>query len=450
MKPPMARSKNTSTSVGRAKSRGRVFPKGFLFGTATAATQIDGGDSASDWAHWCAQAGRIQDGSSCVTACDHWNRYEADFRLMQQLGVNSYRLGVDWSRFEPRPGERDAKAVAHFRKMLGALRKRKIRPLLTLSHFAVPQWWLDRGGWVKAENTKAFLDFVQWIVPQVGDLVYEYITFNEPNVYALFAYMDGRWPPGRGGLGGYFESQAVLRNQLLAHFQMYDFIRETHARKGWTTPAISIAKHLRVFDPIDPESALDRDRKTEAEKRFNLMFLDGIHTGRLPRPLGKGEKVHDGNAWEFLGINYYSRTLVGFNLFAPQMLFIKTLPNGRPDAPKNDLDWEIYPEGLTRLLKDMYHRYRLPIRITENGIAARDDRLRVDFLRSHLAAVLDAMEGGVPVDAYYHWSFMDNFEWAEGYEPRFGLVGVDFANQKRTIKPSGKLFAKIARGGRVV
>ena len=426
-----------------------MFSRDFLFGTATAATQIDGGDTASDWYHWSSQQSRILDGKSCAVACDHWNRHEADFKLMQKLGVNAYRLGLDWSRFEPRPGERNTAALDHVRKMLGSLKRKRIRPLLTLSHFATPQWWLDRGGWTKEENIGDFLRFVEWIVPEIGDLVSEYVTFNEPNVYALFGYMDGRWPPGHSGIRGYFESQAVLRNQLLTHFKVYDYLHGTHARKGWKSPSVGIAKHCRVFDAIDPESALDRDRKHEAEKRFNLVFPDGIQTGRLPKPLGNNERVHDGAAWDFFGLNYYSRTLVGFSLFTPQMLFIKTLPNGKPDAPTNDLGWELYPEGMTRLLKDMYHRYRMPIRITENGIAARDDTMRVDFLKSHLTAVHRAMEDGVPVEGYYHWSLMDNFEWAEGYEPRFGLIGVDFETQKRTIKPSGKEYAKIIRSGRV-
>lgn len=385
-----------------------------------------------------------------MTACDHWNRFESDFALLQKMGVNSYRLGLDWSRFEPAPGQRDHAALDHFRRMIESLQKKKIRPLLTLSHFAVPQWWLERGGWTKENNSLDFLRFVEWVVPALGDLVSDYITFNEPNVYALFAYMEGRWPPGHSGLRGYFESQVCLRNQLLTHFKVYDYLHELHTRKGWTRPNVSVAKHVRVFEPINPESTFDRDRNAEAQRRFNHVFLDGIQSGRLPKPLGSNEKIHDGGAWEFLGINYYSRTLIGFDLFAPQTLFIKALPNGKPGAPQNDLGWEIYPEGLTQILKNLYHRYRVPIRITENGIASVDDTKRVDFLQSHLRATQEAIESGVPVQGYYHWSFMDNFEWAEGYAPRFGLVEVDYTNQKRTLKPSARYYGRIIAGGAVI
>ncbi|MCB1310201.1 MAG: family 1 glycosylhydrolase [Leptospiraceae bacterium] len=423
-----------------------MFPAGFLWGAATAATHVDGGDVNSDWYHWCQMPGKIKDGSSCFTACEHWTRYEEDFKIMKKLGLKTYRLGVDWSRFQHAPGAPfDRQALDHFRGMLSSLVSKRIRPLLTLNHFSIPQWWLEKGGWTVEENLKEFYDFIEFIVPGVGDLASDYITFNEPNVYAVMGYLLGDWPPGEKGLGGYLNSLKTQRHMLMAHFKLYDYIRETHAQKNWAAPQISIAKHMRVMDPANPENPLDLDRCREADYRFNRAFPDSIQEGRLLTPFGKGEKVHDGNAWDFFGLNYYTRDMISFSLWNIGSLFIKQ--EFKPDAPKNDLGWEIYPEGLYRLVRDVHERYGLPIRITENGVADGDDHLRGDYIKSHLTELHRAMQDGARVDAYYHWSFCDNFEWAEGYSARFGLVQMDYDSQKRILRPSADLYARIVRSG---
>ena len=435
-------------ATATAKKAGETFPRSFLFGTATAATQIDGGDVNSDWYQWCETPGKIADKKTCFTACDHWQRYDEDFKLMKSMGHQAYRLGVDWSRFQPAPGAPfDILALEHFRKMLGSLRAKRIRPLLTLNHFVLPYWWLEKGGWTKAENLPEFYAFVNFIVEGVGDLVEEYITFNEPNVYAVLAYMDGRWPPGKRGISGYLNSLRVQRNMLIAHFHAYDRIREIHAAKNWKHPSISIAKHLRVMDPKDSTNALDLDRAREADRRFNHVFTDSLHSGCLLPPLGAEERVHDGQAWDFFGLNYYTRDIISFSLTKPGTLFIKI--ETHPENPRNDLQWEIYPEGLFRLLKQTHERYSLPIRITENGIADAVDARRSQFLMDHLRQVLRALEADIPVEGYYHWSFMDNFEWAEGYTARFGLVHVDFESQKRSPRESAKLYSKIIRSRKI-
>lgn len=420
-----------------------VFPKDFLWGAATSATQIDGGDEASDWFEFCSRPGRIADGSSPAVACDHWNRYEEDFAVMRSLGLNAYRLGVDWSRFEPEPGQWNFAALDHFRAMLASLNQKKIRPLLTLNHFTLPRWWQARGGWTRETNLPDFYKFVEFLVAGVGDLVHEYVTINEPNVYAYFGYLEGIWPPGKSGLSGYLRGQQVQRNMLLAHFALYDTIRELHGSKNFAAPKIGAAMHYQIMDPLRPGNRLDEDRASAANYRFNEAWTDGIATGTLPRPLGNGKRVHDGEAWDFYGLNYYSRRLVSFSPFALGQLFIRSEIN--PDAPHNDLGWEIYPEGLTRVLMHVHEKYRLPIRITENGIAADNDQDRVRFLQAHLDAMEAAMRRGVPVEAYYHWSLLDNFEWAEGYTARFGLLGVDFQTQKRTVRESARAYGDIIK-----
>ncbi len=428
--------------------KGRPFPREFLWGSATAAQQVDGGDEASDWAEFARVPGKIKDGSSPLTACDHWNRYESDFQLMAKLKHNAYRLGVDWSRFQPRPDAPFSREnLDHFRKMLGSLKKKKIRPLLTLNHFAVPAWWLSRGGWEKEENIQDFLKFVEFIVSGVGDLVQEYITFNEPNVYQLQSYLLGEWPPGESGIMGFLKSLKVQRNMIIAHFKMVDMIREIHGRK-WKKPAqIGVAMHNRVMDPADPESGLDRDRALEADRRFNWIWADCVHSGRLQSPLGNGEKLGPEKAWDFYGVNYYSRNFMKFDWTKPHMLFIGEIQ--KENLPRNELGWEIYPEGMTRILLEIHQRYGLPIRVTENGIPTSDEALRTRFLEDHVRAMADAMSRGVDVRGYYHWSFMDNFEWAEGYVPRFGLLRVDYGAQKRTIGPAAKAYTRIISSGKI-
>ncbi len=430
---------------GRSDAGARTeFPADFLWGAATSATQIDGGDRASDWFAHCEKKGKILDGSSSVTACDHWNRYESDYVLMQDLGLNAYRFGVDWSRFQAEADAPfDLAALEHVRGMLASLRRKKIAPLLTLFHFALPQWWAARGGFEKEENLPDFLRFCEFIVNGLGDLVSDYITINEPNVYALLSYVDGKWPPAKSGLTGYIQSMRVQRNLLIAHFKLYDMIRETHARRGYQTPRVSIAKHLRVMDPQNPASRLDQDRTLSAARRFNWLFCDCVQSGRLLGPLGRDEKAHDGAAWDFIGVNYYTRDLVGFSVKALGRLCIDV--QTKPDSEKNDLGWEIYPEGLLRLLSDVHERYHQPIRITENGLADAADARRGRFIREHLRAVRRALAAGIRVEGYYHWSLLDNFEWSEGYTAAFGLIAVDFATQQRTLRASARDYAAIIR-----
>ena len=425
----------------------KTFPKTFLWGTATSATQIDGGDTASDWFEFCQKATAIKDKSSCFTACNHWNLFEKDFSLMKSYNLNAYRLGVDWSRFQPENGSFNNAAMDHFRGMLNSLRKKKIRPLLTLNHFAHPIWWAKKGGWTREENIEDFIKFIDFIVENTGDLVSEYITFNEPNVYWLLAYMGGIWPPANSGISGYINGMKVLRNMVIAHCRIYDRIKTIHSQKSFSNPVISIAQHIRVMDPKNPGNLLDVDRAQNADFRFNWMFPDAIQAGCLIKPLGNGEKIHDGQAWDFCGLNYYSRNMIEFDLFSPQSLFIKETT--KTDSLKNDLGWEIYPEGLTRTILSAHKRYGLPIRITENGIAAVNDSQRQQYLVDHLGAVHTAKQQGAQVDGYYHWSFMDNFEWAEGYTAKFGLIEVDFETMARKPRESAKLYKKIIKSRRL-
>ncbi len=447
--PRKASAKRPAKTKARASAgAGRDFPRDFLWGAATSATQVDGGDKHSDWYQFSLRPGAIADGDTPDVACDHWHRYRGDYQFLRKIGLNAYRFGVDWSRFQPDPDTPFRKdATDHLRKMLYELQLLGVRPLLTLFHFALPQWWAARGGFSREENLPDFVRFAEHIIEHCGDLVSDYITINEPNVYALISYVDGRWPPGRRGIGGYLESLRVLRNLASAHFQIYDRIHNIHSRRHWSKPRVSIAKHLRYMVPANPNSALDRDRCDSAADRFNWNFLDILDSGELRPPLGRSRRIHDGGAMDFIGLNYYTRDRIAFALSAFGKLFIQVHPVVA--ERKTDLGWEIYPEGMYQLLLQLRDRYPgRPLWITENGLADAADTQRARFIDEHLAQLARAMREGAPVEAYFHWSLLDNFEWADGYAPRFGLVAVDYSTQKRSLRPSAEALRQIIRSGR--
>ncbi|RJP14880.1 MAG: glycoside hydrolase family 1 protein [Candidatus Abyssobacteria bacterium SURF_5] len=417
------------------------FPAGFLWGAATAAHQVEGNTSNSDWWEWERRRGTIADGTTSEVACDQYNRFRSDFDLVKELGHNAHRLSLEWSRIEPEEGVFAAPALQHYRQVLEALRERGIEPMLTLHHFTNPIWFARMGGWENPRSVEYFTRFAKVVAGEYGELVDYWITINEPAVYALMGYIDGIWPPGSKS---FRHAALVLTNMLRAHGVAYHIIHETSRGRRCN---VGIAKHIRIIDPLRPGKLMDRAAARMADFIFNQWFLDAVETGRLAWPIGMGQKVQLLSATQdFIGLNYYSREMMKFSLFQPQSLFLKTLT--RPGAPTNDLGWEIYPEGLYRVLVRL-KKYRRPIHITENGIAAADDSLRQAYLRDHLVQVHRAISKGVDVRGYFHWSLIDNFEWEEGLTPRFGLIHIDYATQKRTPRPSAAIFKKIASQNKV-
>lgn len=414
-----------------------TLPKDFLLGAATSATQIEGGDDNNSWYRWSRQPGRIKDGSDCFTACDHWNRVDEDTALFKKMRLQTYRLGIEWSRIEPAEGKFDRAALKHYRDEIAKLRRAGIVPLVTLHHFSNPLWLEDRGAWLAADTPQRFERYAAFVTEGLADLVSDWITINEPNIYLLLGYIAGIWPPGEGGIKPYL---AGARSMIDAHIRTYRAIHDIRARKGHRDTRVGVAHHLRVFDPASgsPLSALVA---RAWERIFQDMFLEGMATGRLTFPAGRGYPFGRGSFQDFLGINYYSRDIVRFAIGKPGNLFGEmSVP---ADAPRNDLGWEIYPEGLYRLCKKYYDRYRVPIYITENGTCDARDAFRARYLYDHLLQVSRLIADGVDVQRYYHWSIMDNFEWAEGLSGPFGLVAVNFKTQKRTIRPSGEFYREI-------
>lgn len=409
----------------------------FLFGTATASVQIEGGDTNNTWYHWC-QAGHISDKSSSITACDHWNRVREDTLLLKNMNVQTHRMSLEWSRIEPEPGRFSADAVEHYRNEIKLLLNYDIRPLVTLHHFSEPQWFQDAGGWLKPENSEFFIGYTKHVIKKLGDLVCEWVTFNEPNVYTYFGYEMGIFPPGTKNL---IESQKVKSELIKTHVKVYKMIHDIRRDKGFKGKTmVGAAIHIRIFDGI---TFSGRRIASAVDYYFNELLMEGITKGSIKFPIPhNGYKNGEGTYADFLGINYYTRNIVEF-AWDPRLYFHKLVNDG--DLDKTDMGWDIYPEGIYQVCKKYYKKYKLPIYITENGISDRYDNRRPKFIIDHLSYIAKAIKEGIPVKRYYHWTLMDNFEWLEGQTANFGLYHCDFDTQKRTARKSASVYADICK-----
>lgn len=405
---------------------------GVLLGVATAATQIEGGCDTTNWADWAKTPGHIADGTTPVRATGHWERWREDTELMASLGIQTYRFGVEWARLEPQPGVFSDEAFAHYRDEITLLRDKGIRPLLTLHHFNNPRWFESMGAFEHPDCVPIFLRFVERVVTELGDLVEDWCTINEPNVYATFGYLYGVFPPGAKSLP---RTLRVMTNLAHAHITAYELI---HALRAGKPTRVTFAIHLRVFDPANPANPVHRALARAQEFLFQEAVTEAMCTGRFRMPLRRPEGIREGRYYDALGINYYSRSWVS-----------KIGDAARPGAELNDLGWEIYPEGLERVARWAHDRWPAPIWVTENGTADNTERFRTQFLHDHLEIVSAARATGLPFERFYHWCFVDNWEWAEGEVPRFGIVALDYATHERTVKPSGRFYADVIAAGGV-
>lgn len=395
-------------------------------GVATSATQIEGGRADTIWHRWAA-TGAARDHSTPEVACDHWNRYETDADLLAELGIRHYRLGLEWARIEPEPGVFSAEALGHYRRELQALRERGVTPLVTLHHFNDPGWLSEAGGFLKTDAVAHFARYVRAVVDALGNLVTEWVTVNEPNVFAYYGYLLGTWPPGRRSYG---DAMKVYTNLAHAHISAYRVIHEVQGARA----RVGFAMHLRGFSPRQPRNPLDRAAASSSEYLFQGVLLRALCRGRFLAPLKQPRGVRPGRYYDFLGLNYYTRGVVS----GPNQLTASRVP-------VNDLGWEIHPAGLVELARRYSSLYPGPIYITENGTADAADAFRSRYVYEHLRAIA---ESGLPIERYYHWTLVDNWEWAEGQTARFGLVELDFESQERRVRESGRFYADvIANGG---
>ena len=389
------------------------FPQGFLWGSATAGHQIEGDNIHSS--NWHSEiANRCPEPSG--KACNFWNLWKEDFALLSELGHQAFRMSIEWSRLEPEEGVHDEEALNHYLAMFEELKKCGIKLCLTLHHFSHPQWFEEKGEFRKRENIVFFLRHLEYLVPRIAPYVDLWNIFNEFN---------------NGGSAGLYDRKA---NCLAAHARGAEIVR---AHSG--TP-VSTAHAMCPYQPFDPEDAFDVTRTRIANWVVNDFFYHAIRTGEILFPYRDGETVPGlKGSCDFWSINYYTRHFI-------------TARTGDGSAKRHEChkirpirkDFyleEFYPQGLVDglcALKD------LPVHITENGFCCDDDRLRILYLARHLQALAEAMKRGCDVRGYFHWSFLDNFEWWS-FVPRFGMVDVDFKTFARTPKPSAYFFRDVIR-----
>lgn len=420
-----------------------TFPQGFLWGTATSSHQVEGGNTNNQWAWWEQQPGRIWQGQKAGLACDWWRNAERDFDLMVELYQNAHRLSIEWSRIEPEEGKFDDAALARYRQMIEGLRERRIEPMVTLHHFTEPLWFWRRGSWLHPRALDAFRRYVAYVVDGLGDQVRLWCTINEPAVYATLGYLTGRFPPGEHNPVHTFH---VLRRLLQAHAVAYHTVHEKRE-----DALVGIVKSMPFFVPWRDRFPLDRMAARMVDYLFNGLAVSGVNDGHLRPPIGLGVFPYRPlvQSSDFIGLNYYGRSTIAFDISRPQSLFVRDFSN--PEGECTDITAEgepyseVYPEGLYLTLRRLWDRYRKPIYVTENGLPDDDDDQRPSFIVRHLIQVHRAIQDGVDVRGYFHWTLVDNFEWADGWGLRFGLVALNPETQERTPRPSASVYADICR-----
>ncbi|MFC1690262.1 GH1 family beta-glucosidase [Pseudomonadota bacterium] len=420
----------------------------FLFGSATSSYQIEGGADqrlASIWDTFCGIPGKIRDHSNGSVACDHVLRWQEDVDLMVELGLDAYRFSISWPRVMNPDGALREEGIDFYIRLLDRLNEHDIRPFVTLYHWDLPQYLEDQGGWLNRETAYRFQEYADQVTKEFGPRVYSYATLNEPFCSAYYGYETGMHAPG---LADRAFGKKAAHHLLLAHGLAMPVLQRNSPD--------SLNGIVLNFTPCyaATDSAEDEQAARIADETFNQWYIQPLMDGKYPsiidslpeveRPdIIPGDLEIMAQPLDYLGVNYYTRAIYR----ADERRSFVCLPPASQSLTA--MGWEIYPEAFTGLLVSLNRRYRLPpIYITENG-AAMDDSIengrindtdRVKYIQEHLEAVNRAMEQGVDVRGYFAWSLMDNFEWAEGYEKRFGIVHVDYATQKRTIKLSGQSF----------
>ncbi|MGB2599892.1 MAG: glycoside hydrolase family 1 protein [Candidatus Omnitrophota bacterium] len=420
----------------------RKFPENFMWGAAASAYQVEGNNDHSDWWDW-EQAGHIKPSGE---ACDHYNRFREDFHIAKALGHNTHRLGLEWSRLEKSEGVWDEAEWDHYREVIDELIKLGIETIVTLNHFTVPRWFSRKGRWLNDDSVKYFSRFAERAIEELGDRVTWWLTINEPCVVAMGSYLNSKWPPEKFT---FYDALDTLRNMLKSHVAAYKAMKEIAQNTAQIKePKISIAKSVTAFHPCSKYSIKDRMATFLRSNFYNHAFVKSAITGIADFMPFFHEKLSAKHTLDFIALNYYTREFIHYKGRHGEDSIGKTCPRGHHEVGEiTDMGWEIYPEGMYEMIKN-FSQYRLPIFITENGIAASDP-VRKNFIKAHLEQVLRAINRGSPVIGYLYWSLLDNFEWAEGYRPRFGLVHVDYITQQRTIKESARYLSGIIRTGEI-
>jgi beta-glucosidase len=455
-----------------AEEKPLTFPKGFYWGTASASYQVEGavredGRGESIWDRFSHTPGKTKDGSTGDIACDHYHRYREDIGFMRAMHLNSSRFSIAWPRILPSgTGQINSKGLDFYKRVADELLAAGIRPLPTLYHWDLPQALEDRGGWTNRDMAERFAEYVAVVARELGDRVADWVLFNEPTAFTNNGYLEGFHAPGRKSIVAFLRATHVVNLAQGAGFRALKAARPK-ARVG---SAFNMSACQAASSSADDKLAAER-----AHAMMNLWFLEPALHGRYPAAftflpetvmgIKTGDMEKTRAPLDFLGINFYYRTIATAasawaRISDPKMwLFPVNRSFGR-EGPRTDFGWEVWPEAIYDIVMRMTRDYNRPaIEITENGCAYGDgpdahgvvnDARRIEFYRGHLSAVARAIKDGADVCGFHAWTLTDNFEWAEGYSARFGLVWVDFKTQQRVVKASGSWYGEVAKANAVV
>ncbi len=474
----------TPASNPGARAAARPIPPQLLLGVATAAYQIEGathrdGRADSIWDAFSRVPGAVVGGESGERACEHYDRYRDDVALMRELGVQVYRFSTSWARVQPDGRTANPAGLDFYRRLTDELLEAGITPWLTLYHWDLPQALQEAGGWPARDTALRFADYAAEVHAALGDRIQHWTSLNEPWCSAFLGYLSGEHAPGEQNAQ---RSLDAAHHLLLGHGLATQRLRSLDASLD-----LGITLNMTVADPVDPHDPADLDAARRIDAQHNRLFLDPMFRGAYPAdlvddlaarglhlPVQEGDLAAIATPIDALGVNYYHGDAVSAHPPAAAPLS-SAAPSERPKLspfpagdgifthprglPVTAMGWEVQPEGLTRLLRRIDAEYTRPagvvLYVTENGAAYTDvpdaegfvdDIERAEFVRLHIDAVVDAIEAGVDVRGYFYWSLLDNFEWAWGYDKRFGLVRVDYDSQRRTVKRSGRLYQAMIAG----
>jgi beta-glucosidase len=471
-----SRAAGTATSPAAAKpqidfSADVVFPRNFFWGASTAAYQIEGawkedGKGESIWDRFAHTPGKIKNADTGDIACDSYHRWQEDIALARAMNLNSYRFSISWPRIQPNgSGAANQKGVDYYSRLIDALLEARIRPFVTLYHWDLPQALEDAGGWPDRDTASRFADYVEIVARSLGDRVSDWMLFNEPSAFTDLGYLEGTHAPGRTSLIDFLRATHTVNLAQGAGFRALKAVR----------PAARVGTALSM-SPCEPATSSEQDQLAaeRAHAITNLWFLEPALKGRYPEALAflpetvMGIKLGDHDKMraplDFIGINYYFRTIASAptaieRISSPRLWLFPVKMTGGKQGPMTSMNWEVWPQGLYQIVTRISHDFNRPvIEITESGCSYSDapdangvipDPRRIVYHREHLQALAQAISHGADVRGYHAWSLLDNFEWAEGYSQRFGMAYTDFKTQQRTIKDSGRWYAKVAAESRI-
>jgi beta-glucosidase len=423
------------------------FPKDFLWGISSSAHAVEGNCTNNQWYRWertiiDPDTGKtpIHNGDKSGMAADHWNRYVEDIQIMKnQFHLKAYRFSIEWSKIEPTKGNFDASAIQHYHSVIDTLLKNSIEPIVTLHHYTDPIWFADMGGFEKIENIEHFVNFSKFVFGEYSSKVKRFITLNAPNIYSLVGYSQGEFPPGKHDvkLGA-----TVMRNLAETHVRVYEAIK---SMPGGNSSQVGIIINFQQFDPANNTNTLDRMISTLLNNAYTGAYMGFFSKGTFifsnpPKVNIRYTNMKALTSLDFIGINYYANMYAKFNFKAENHYELVK----RDKDIQTDIGWPLYAEGIYRAIKTA-SELKVPMLITENGIADAKDNLRDLFIRRYLYAVSKAIKEGYNVIGYLYWTLLDSFHWQFGFEMKFGLCHVDLNTQKRSVRIASRAYSQIVK-----